>query len=244
MCREHVCIRVHAHVYVTLVCVSVCVFFALCRQAGHTRQLEACLKKTKISAQKSKAIVTIAETISGMLPLAKREHLVKLIQDPRISEVHVESCRAVARKAVVAEAMWELSKKHKTKIICADYPELFKHNCSPAESFIRKVVMATTELHRDIAVESLSNGLKEAKKRSKCKTQTGGVKFNGRMSYLEQHYLTKTKKLKLKKLAKNFHAKTFGSRELARQYSTLLSLPKVMSHMTAKRMASEVESLK
>ena len=93
-----------------------CVLFF---QAGHTRQLQACLKKLRVKPHKAQAIVSIAETISGMLPMAKREHLVKLIQDPNISDVHVESCRAVARKAVVAEAMWEVSKKHKTQIVCA-----------------------------------------------------------------------------------------------------------------------------
>ena len=187
--------------------------------------------------------MSIAETISGMLPLSKREHLVKLIQDPTISEIHVESCRAVARKAVVAEAMWELSKKHKTNIVCADYPTLFKHDCSPAESFIRKVVMATTELHRDIAVENLTNGLKDAMRRSKRKTQKGRVKFNGRKSYLEMSHMTKTKKTKLKALTKRYRAKDFGCRELAKKYSTILNIDSTMGHETAKRVASEVERL-
>jgi len=207
------------------------------------RQLEACLKKSNIAPQKAHAIVSIAETISGMLPLAKREHLVKLIEDPTISEIHVESCRAVARKAVVAEAMWELSKKHKTNIICADYPTLFKHDCSPAESFIRKVVMATTELHRDIAVENLTNGLKDAMRRSKRKTQKGRVKFNGRKSYLETCPMTKTKKLNLKAVTKRYRANEFGCRELAKKYTTILKIDQTMGHETAKRVACEVERL-
>ena len=228
----------HTPIHIYIICVLLFFF-----QAGHTRQLEACLKKFKIAPQKAHAIVSIAETISGMLPLAKREHLVKLIEDPTISEVHVESCRAVARKAVVAEAMWELSKKHKTNIICADYPTLFKHDCSPAESFIRKVVMATTELHRDIAVENLTNGLKEAMRRSKRKTQKGRVKFNGRKSYLELSAMTETKKINLKAVTKRFRANEFGCRELAKKYTTILKIDSTMGHETAKRVASDVEML-
>ena len=140
--------------------------------------------------------------------------------------------------------MWELSKKHKTYIICADYPSLFKHDCSPAESFIRKVVMATTELHWDIAVENRTNGPKEAKKRSKRKTQKGAVKFHGRKTYLLQNPPTHAKSMKLKDVTKKYKAGKFGCRELAKQYSTVLNLPTAMGHETAKRMAHEIVAAK
>ena len=103
--------------------------------------------------------------------------------------------------------------------------------------------MATTELQRDIAWENLTNGLKEAKKRSKSKNQKGNVKFNGRKSYLEVCNLNKTKKLKLKSLTKQFRADAFGCRELAKKYSATLNLDQTMGHETAKRLAFDIEKL-
>ena len=104
-------------------CATCVCFLGVGRPAGHAQQLEACLKKFQMAPKKAHAIGSITETISGMLPLSKREHLVKLIEDPTISEIHVESCHAVACKAVGPEAMWELNEKHKMNIICTDYPQ-------------------------------------------------------------------------------------------------------------------------
>jgi len=153
---------------------------AIPAKAGHKRQLEACIGKMSLPAKALKNVVQVAETISGILPIAARSRLTSLIQDPNIKEIHVESCRAVARKSVVAEALFELSTAFNTKIACADYPHLFKHNCSPAD-FIRKVIMAN-EFHRDLAVQRLTHGLEEARKRSNRRTQRGLIQVNGHIS--------------------------------------------------------------
>jgi hypothetical protein len=139
---------------------------AIPAKAGHKRQLETCLGKMSLPAKALKNVVQVAETISGMLPIAARSRLTSLIQDPNVKDIHVELCRAVARKSVVAEALFELSTALNTKVACADYPHLFKHNCSPAD-FIRKVIIANEELHRFLVVQRLTHGLEEARKRSK-----------------------------------------------------------------------------
>jgi hypothetical protein len=89
---------------------------AISAEASHKRQLQACLEKMSLPATAVKNVVPVAETISGMLPIAARSRLTSLIQDPNVKVIHVESCRAVARKSIVAEALFELSKAFNTML--------------------------------------------------------------------------------------------------------------------------------
>ena len=168
------------------------------REATRKRQLEACLKTLSLPPVQVQKAVRVSETISGMLPAKDRAQRQDLIADPAVKHIHVESCRAVARRASAAEEFWQLSKDSGTEIVCSDFPAVFRHNCSPCEKFLRQIVMANEEFHRDLAVARLQDGLARARASSSRRTQMGNIKYNGTKSILEGMKLTYHQKHALK----------------------------------------------
>ena len=66
-------------------------------------------------------------------------------------------------------------------------------------------------------------------------TQAGRVKVNGRNSILQMSKLSKTKQLRVKRLFAQFARGDVTCRELAELLSKTLSLGRIMSHETARR---------
>jgi hypothetical protein len=54
--------------------------------------------------------------------------------------IFVESARAIARSATVAEEAWRLCRQSGHEVTCSDLPGLFKHDPGPGESLVRKVI--------------------------------------------------------------------------------------------------------
>jgi hypothetical protein len=94
------------------------------------------------SSEKGK-VKKVTETISGMMPLKFRAKLTKLMDNASV--IVCESSRAIARKASVAEDLYQLAKERGVQIIASDLPDLYKHDCNPAESFMRKVIFASQD---------------------------------------------------------------------------------------------------
>jgi 2-C-methyl-D-erythritol 4-phosphate cytidylyltransferase len=96
-----------------------------------------------MSSSEKGEVTKITETISGMLPLKFRTKLAKLMDNASV--IVCESSRAIARKASVAEDLYQLAKERGVQIIASDLPDLYKHDCNPAESFMRKVIFASQD---------------------------------------------------------------------------------------------------
>lgn len=134
------------------------------RQASSARQLVAATKALLLNSPKKKPgvkgaqnVTTVKEVISGSVPLAKRDKFRSLIEGKhKVLKVFVESARAVARNALVAEEAWQLSKQNGVQIIPADLPFLFKHDASPGETFMRWVMLSVQEFDRDMVVHRLT----------------------------------------------------------------------------------------
>ena len=216
------------------------------------------------SLQSAKVVKSLTEVVSGSLPLDKRKTFSKFLQDcgsAGINKVYVESSRAVARDATVAEAFFTLSKKIGVTIVPSDVPTLYQHNPNPVEKFLRRVMMSFTELEKDLTVQRLQSGLKAkmdaAKKAAKSskkpllkgkpvlRAQTGKTKVNGRLSILQKLQaagkLTSVKKAALKRAATRFSSggTLKGKGGLQARLKHILQL-KVLGHETARRMAAEI----
>ena len=157
-------------------------------QASATRQVAAATKALlSSSAQTSRVnrVKTVKEVISGSLPLAKRNKFLNLINGKnKVLKVFVESARAVARSAIVAEDAWKLSKENGVQIIPADLPYLFRHDASPGETVMRRVMLSVQEFERDMVVHRLTHGLITKKATSRRINQVGKIKVNGAHSIL------------------------------------------------------------
>lgn len=124
-----------------------------------------------------------------MLPLQERPLLNQLLNDPKGITILVESARAIARDAQVAEEAWKKSKESGVEIVASDLPTLFKHYPTPGEALIRKVMFAVFEFERDLVVARMADGLAQKKARltpsPSTITQQGSLKVNGRKSRLQ-----------------------------------------------------------
>jgi hypothetical protein len=157
-------------------------------------------------------------------------------------KVLVESARAVARNALVAEAIYRRSVASGVEIIPADIPALLKHQPSPGEALMRKVMFAVTEFQRDVAVRNMANGILEKKKRllaagSYEKTQAGKVKVVGTKSILQRTPPSAAQKKALLSLARKWQAGSLALRPLAVKMSRVLKMKKEMGHESARRCA-------
>lgn len=84
-------------------------------------------------------------------------HVLVPCQENSGGTIYVESARAVARKATVAEDIYNFAKNHNVNIVPADIPKLFKHDCTPVEAFMRRIMCAVYEFDRDTIVHRLAD---------------------------------------------------------------------------------------
>jgi len=209
-------------------------------KTGFQRQVQA--GQRRCGLDRKVALDTIKEVVSGCLPMEKRVGLTELFRNKHADTIYVESARAISRSALVGEQLYELSKQAGIKIIADDNPELFKHDASPAEAFLRRVQLAAIEFERDLIVHRMSSGIKEKAKSTNKKTQAGQPKVVGRKSVLEKiGPLTKTTVRKLKTYFRQHDANKFGWNPLRQKISELLSIP-VVGVETARRMKAEILS--
>ncbi len=89
---------------------------------------------------------SVSEVVSGSLPVGQRVAFNELMDRTDLDKIYVESVRAVARDAMVAEHYYQMSKRTGKQIIPADMPTLFKHDENPAEKFARRTMCAAIEL--------------------------------------------------------------------------------------------------
>lgn len=201
------------------------------------------------TCQKVRILKTVSEITSGSLPVDQRTTLLSLLSGqvpgmetvkPGNLKVFVESARAIARDANVAEQLYQLSKKSGVQIVSADMPGLFGHQPSPAETFMRRVLLAVWEFDRDTILYRMAKGLDDKRKTSKDVTQYGKVKVNGSKSILAKLSLTQSMLKAVKKAVALHEDGTFGLRTLAAKLSAILK--RKIAHETARRMMAEIES--
>ncbi len=187
---------------------------------------------------------TVNEVISGSLPLARRVEFLKLLDQGQVEKIYVESCRAVSRSAKVAEQLFEHSVKKRVQIVPADLPDLFKHEQSPIERYVRRIICATTEFERDLTVQRLRDGIARKMAETRDTTQTGAPKVSGAKTLLDIVRPSKKVLQKLRAIAaqRNKAGGVVGLRGVARQLSNELCLPKHMGHETARRMCQQLLS--
>ena len=192
---------------------------------------------------------SIAEVISGCLSYEKRETLKNILErklpdmpKDKAKTVHlfVESVRALARNSMVAEQVYQESRKNNVRIVPKDYPALFAHNQTPTENFVRKMVCALQELDRDTVVWRLQQGQEHKRQTTAEKTQAGQPKVNGCKSYVEHLAPSEAVKKTIMKLGKKRDAGEFGWRPLGHKIAALLKLDKPLPHETAKRVYKEI----
>ena len=214
--------------------------------AGHStaRQLEAAtsgLQKAGVQRSSGFKIDKVAEVISGMLPLAERTKLQKLLSG-EFDTVIVESQRALARGVHAAEEVYQTAKKNNVNIVVNDMPTLYKLDANPAESFIRRVMAAVCEFERDTIVARLQAGLQAKRATTKRKTQTGQPKVQGRKTLLERSGVLRSSPSarpqlrKLKAATKQHEKGEIGWRPLAQKVQQILELDKVPSIEVVRRM--------
>ncbi|CAE8632280.1 unnamed protein product [Polarella glacialis] len=231
------------------------------KRGGVQRQSDASLHACR--QQSLKVALSVAEVVSGSLPLDKRGVFQKLLHDCKeknIKKLFVESTRAVARDANVTEALFQLSKKLGVSIIPSDVPDLFVHNPNPAQKFLRRVIAAATELEKNLAVQRLQAGLqlkltlmkkaianneKFIGKKPVAMTQYGKAKINGRLSILQKikksGKLTSDMRLKIKRECDKYEKGKFGLRTLAETLSKALKKKARLGPETARRMVAEIK---
>jgi len=113
------------------------------------------------TARAVKLIGGISEIVSGSLPACSRKGFRDLLakcKASKVKELLVENARAVARDALVNEALYNEAKNAGVEIIAADFPGLYRHNAGPLDKFLRRLVFMIQELEKDSLVERLANG--------------------------------------------------------------------------------------
>eukprot|EP00959_Pyramimonas_sp_CCMP1952_P367820 7704671-Pyramimonas_sp.AAC.1 len=102
----------------------------------------------------------MSEVVSGSLPAGSRTGFQELMKEAtrrKIRTILVENSRAVARNLAVNEEICEVARRHRINIIAADMPTLYKHNPTPTDKFLRRMVFAHTELEKDMMVHRLQS---------------------------------------------------------------------------------------
>ena len=216
-------------------------------QRSAARQFQRGTQAATGAGKNIKLIKKVSEVISGSLPLQQRDTLMNLLSgkipgassvDPRKLLVFVESARAVARDAMVGEQLYLASKASGARIVPADMPNLFSHNPSPAENFIRKIMMSVQELDRDQIIQRCAAGLAAKKLTSKRITQAGQVKINGSKSILEAKAPSKKNVKAIKFAVRQYQLGNLALRPLACKIGKVLK--RKIHHNTAQRMVSEI----
>ncbi|CAJ1384200.1 unnamed protein product [Effrenium voratum] len=222
-------------------------------KASQARQLAAAKTAAGLAGKGAKVVKEVA---SGSRDVEKRQ-LLKAIQSGQFSHVYCESPRAVARNVMIQEMLYETSKAIGTQIVANDAPDLYKHDPSPAEAFIRRVLGATQQFDRDVVVDRLAKGrelaLDHAKATGKARrSQKGSFKMCGRSSLVEERLrkkpLTSSEKKELRSLRKGVHENRISSRTLALRLVPIFGSPKQkkqkgkppIAHTTALRIVNEL----
>ena len=219
-------------------------------ERSRARQIDSSVRASEGKGN-VKIVKKVSEIVSGSLPMERRRTLLDLLAgkvqgmgavNPRKLKVFVESARAIARDALVGEQLYQLSKKSGVQIVAADFPNLFTHTPSPAESFIRKVMLGVQELDRDQIVYRLAAGLNAKRATSSRVTQVGTTKVNGCKSLLEKKKPTKAVVSRLKKEISKYTSGQLGLRTLAVEMGKVLRAK--IHHETARRIMAEIKSKK
>lgn len=210
-------------------------------EASKPRQVAAARARAKAAGEK--IVKTVSEVISGTLPLHRRKQFMELLDNTHISKIYVESARAVARSSKVAQDVFEQSVAKKVQIVPADLPDLFKHDQTPIEKYVRHIIFATTELERDLIVHRLRDGVNRKMATTIRRTQLGKPKVVGSKTVLDTvkpnaKVLKKFQAIALRRA--NGVEGQCGLRTVARLLSEALSLPRPMGHETARRMCQEL----
>jgi DNA invertase Pin-like site-specific DNA recombinase len=198
---------------------------------------------------KVKIVKTVSEVTSGSLPADARQTLLSLLSGnvpgfetvkPGNLKVFVESARAIARDASVAEQLYQQSRKSGVQIVSADMPGLFSHQPTPAETFMRRVLLAVWEFDRDTILYRMAKGLDDKRKTSKDITQYGAVKVNGSKSIISKLKPTPAKLRAMKAAIRRYSNGVYGLRPLAEKLGCILK--RKLAHETARRITAEVEN--
>jgi DNA invertase Pin-like site-specific DNA recombinase len=217
----------------------------------HTRGVAQASKPRQLAAAKGRAIAlgdkivkVVSEVVSGTLPLARRGEIMKLLSNGRVEKIYVESCRALSRSAKVAEELFDHSVQKGVQTVPADLPDLFQHDQTPVQRYVRRVICATTELERDLTVQRLRDGIVRKMATTRARTQSGRPKVSGAKTLLDRLNPNRKVLQKLQVLCVQYKRSggTFGLRSLARQLSHELRLPQVMGHETARRICQCISS--
>lgn len=184
-----------------------------------------------------------------------------------IDTILVESSRAVARDALVAEDLYRSATAKGIRIVPSDVPELFSESPTPVQKFLRRIMLAYTELEKDMTIHRLQHGLANRKKElqcvlrlggatqkgskkikvhgktvaaAHCLTQQGHTKANGRRSVLETFFdaATPAARAKLLGAAREHNKGSISLRSLAKQFSSILG--QSVRHPLAQRMKEEI----
>lgn len=217
---------------------------------GKKRQFEAGEQALKdfFASQgvKKYAVDKVGEIKSGSLPLHKRNLLMDLLTDPKVHAIGVENTRALSRRMLYGELIYEISKVLNKRIIPRDMPGIFDHNPHPNQAYPRRAVLNAQEFEKDSIYHRTSKALCAKKEEmlergdKMRKTQDGDAKVNGRLSVLE---MTKPSASLRKKLVTQCQRRSkgkFGWRTLASKLSTLLDLEKPISHEAARRLSASL----
>ena len=213
---------------------------------GRKRQLDAGARALHDhfagKGAKKADIKKVAEITSGSLPLCKRKTLVNLITDPKVDAIGVENLRAISRRMVYGEMLYELAKKHDKRIVPLDMPDIFDLNPHPNQAYSRRAVLNAQEYEKDSIEWRTGRALRaklldERQKSEKTmrRNQDGEAKVNGRKSILEHIQPKASARKKLITLCKQRQRGKFGWRALAQRLSAALKLDAVMSHEAARR---------
>ena len=207
-------------------------------KGGVDRQVRAC--QAAAAGRGARIAKTVAEVVSGSLPLAARTTFMQLLEDENVDTVYCESARAVARDALVAEQIFEEARARNVKIVTADMPGVFEANAGPMEKFLRRTIFTYTELEKDLTVHRLKAGLARRLKNSSERTQQGKPKANGRPTTLDA--LPSLSAATVRKVRAEFDRRDQGDigwRPLATRLARILRLPSTPSHETARRMRAD-----
>ena len=186
----------------------------------------------------------IAEVISGALPAKKRIGLKAALKE--YDTIYMENCRALARSSEASENLYQASVKSKTLVVPQDMPNLLTHTPNPTEEFLRKVIFAYNHFERQTLVARLKHGREVALAKSPKKNQDGAPKLGGRDSYLQKLKLPRPKLLKIKAACaeKKKSKSKIGWGLLAKTLTGLMGLDAVIDRNTAKRIATEIVTMK
>lgn len=155
---------------------NTCLLFALCPVASlsafslskASRPRQCAAAEARAQASGDKVVARIAEVVSGRLPAEQRPKLLVIITSKKFDKIYV-----------IAQAS-------NVQIVPSDMPTLYDHSSDPMHKFLRKIIVAVTELDRDMTVEKLRDGIRRKMKNTVRKTRQGRPKVSGKRTLMEK----------------------------------------------------------